>query len=163
MNHILKTRRGESPRPLFWSGLLNRRTVSLFALILLVGCGQSQPSYDLVEVTGKVLFDGKPIENIRVEFDSPVGARAFGMTDKTGAYHLFTPEYGDGAPAGEYLVRIRKSKQTAATVNIPSVYDENGVERVTVSNAQDAKNEYVFELKTNPDDDDLLDTNQGEE
>ncbi|QDV49839.1 DUF4198 domain-containing protein [Gimesia fumaroli] len=135
----------------------------IVVLMMLVGCGQEQPTYDLVAVTGKVLLDGKPVENIRVEFDSPVGARAFGMTDKDGAYQLETPEYGEGAPAGDYLVRVRRSKQTAPSLVIPLAYDDNGVERVTVSNDQGALNEYVFDLKSKPDQADLLKTNEGEQ
>src|SRR5579871_5417169 len=62
------------------------------------------------KVTGKVLYDGKPIKNAAVSFhptggDSVSALRPTGLTDENGVFTLIT-QNEDGAPAGEYRVTV---------------------------------------------------------
>jgi hypothetical protein len=76
---------------------------------LLAGCGNLSPSEATVyPVTGKVLLpDGKPLTSGRVEF-MPVkgGMPATGDLGPDGSFSLKTGTGLEGAPAGEYKVRL---------------------------------------------------------
>ncbi len=75
------------------------------------GCGQSDslPKLTVYEVKGKVLLgDGKPLTNGWVYF-VPKGDLTLtpsGVIGSDGSFSLTTGGSGDGAPAGEYKVRI---------------------------------------------------------
>ena len=82
--------------------------ISLFAF----GCGSKGIRTDIV--TGKVTFNGEPLEGAYVNF-SPVtpgvGNIAYGSTDKDGVYKLQTllgnPDAG--TTPGEYIITVSKS------------------------------------------------------
>ncbi|NJO24457.1 MAG: hypothetical protein HC868_18030, partial [Sphingomonadales bacterium] len=69
-------------------------------------CGSSGPK--LHPVSGKLLFDGKPIEGATLVFH-PVGGgdlKPSGTTKADGSFTLSTYPHGDGAPAGDYVVLV---------------------------------------------------------
>jgi hypothetical protein len=77
-------------------------------LLLLSGC-RSKEGTPCHPVRGKVLFRGKPAENVDVFFHpageaDPKAPRPHGKTDASGEFQLTTRRLYDGAPEGEYLV-----------------------------------------------------------
>jgi len=60
-------------------------------------------------ITGRVLIDGKPLQNATVFLHPPSGdggLRPVGHTRADGSFDITTYEVGDGAPAGEYRVTV---------------------------------------------------------
>lgn len=73
------------------------------------GCNDAAgPKRKLVKVTGTVQFDGKPLTQGTISFvaEGQGAVNAAGDIDGTGKYTLSTHEKGDGAPPGNYKVRI---------------------------------------------------------
>ncbi|QDV69473.1 hypothetical protein Poly24_31890 [Rosistilla carotiformis] len=76
------------------------------------GCGQQQHAGELpvYPLSGTVLVDGKPVENIQVALHSTnvkeTAKHYFpqGFTDAQGQIKVSTYADGDGAPAGDYRV-----------------------------------------------------------
>lgn len=93
-------------------------TLGLFA-----GCNTSpQSNYDavtLVEVSGTVTLDDKPLPNAVVMFEGENGQRSLGKTDENGYYTLQFDSEKKGTTPGEKTVRI----STAASI---SDEDEGG-------------------------------------
>ncbi len=102
-------------------------------LVALAGCGRSDslPSYHVYEVKGKVLLaDGKPLAGGWITFvpkgDLPVSPSAAIGPD--GSFALSTGGSGEGAPPGDYKVRVEapQLQQTASKPRkksiIPSKY-----------------------------------------
>jgi hypothetical protein len=94
-------------------GWLRRGAAGLMAaaLVALAGCGRSDslPSYQVYEVKGKVvLADGKPLGGGWITFvpkgELPVTPSAAIGSD--GTFSLNTGGSGDGAPPGDYKVRV---------------------------------------------------------
>jgi hypothetical protein len=81
------------------------------AMAALAGCGRSDslPSYQVYEVKGKVLLaDGKPLGGGWITF-VPKGdllVTPSAVIDSDGGFSLSTGGSGDGAPAGDYKVRV---------------------------------------------------------
>jgi hypothetical protein len=88
------------------------RWISRIGLVLVagvLGCGESRPSIGHVyEVKGKVVLpDGKPLSRGRIYFVRTDGALSSNGTIGTdGTFSLTTGSDGEGAPPGEYKVRI---------------------------------------------------------
>jgi hypothetical protein len=80
------------------------------ALGLLSGCKASpQSNYDavtLVEVSGTVTLDDKPLPNAIVKFEGENGQRSMGKTDEAGNYTLDFDSEKKGTTPGEKIVRI---------------------------------------------------------
>lgn len=81
------------------------------ALAMLTGCGRSDslPAYQVYEVKGQVLLaDGKPLDGGWISFvpqgDLPVTPAA--QIGSDGSFSLVTGGSGDGAPPGDYKVRV---------------------------------------------------------
>ncbi len=76
------------------------------AFCMFSGCGGN----GLVPVSGKVLLDGKPIENAAVMFQSEDGGvPATGITGPNGEFTLTTSGLGKGASVGKNGVTVVKS------------------------------------------------------
>jgi hypothetical protein len=100
---------------------LSRRSVG-FAWVALAGLvlgagqgcsgGKKSDPYGRV-VTGKVTYQGNPVEGAFVTFASAGGNSAFGRTDAEGKYKL-AASGSDKVPLGEYRVSIVKKEQQAA-------------------------------------------------
>lgn len=91
-------------------------TLPLLAF-LVAGCGSGAEGdagrVDTFETTGKITYNGKPVEDAIVSF-SPKGSHpaALGRTDANGTYSLRTYDEGDGAAAGDYIVLVTKETIT---------------------------------------------------
>jgi hypothetical protein len=93
------------------SGRLGLR-LSPFALVLAgallgTGCGQR----DAYPVRGRVLYEGKPAVGAvvflhPVDLSEPTRSRPSGRVGKDGSFSISTPNLGDGAKPGEYLVTV---------------------------------------------------------
>lgn len=80
---------------------------AMIALVAVAGCGPKT-----VGVSGKVVVDGRPAENVRVVFQSAskdlnVSPTAVGLTDREGAYSLsLADKKKRGAIPGSYAVYL---------------------------------------------------------
>lgn len=83
----------------------------IFLAATLAGCG---PGRDVVEVTGVVTMDGKPMDLVHVEFWSFNGPRSYGKTDAEGKFELVVDDATQekGAVAGEHQVALRDTWPT---------------------------------------------------
>ncbi len=88
----------------------------IFALTVFAGCGAGGESYEYAPVSGKVTFDGEPLENATVTFQ-PLGTAAnpgpnsYGKTDAQGNYTLKpvnVPNH-QGAVVGKHRVLITRN------------------------------------------------------
>jgi len=84
------------------------------AILLLsaIGCGPG-----LVPVTGRVTFDGQPVEGATVTLlpDDPAGTPAFGFTDATGRFEARTSNDAGMRP-GKYVVVVIKDEPATTPV-----------------------------------------------
>jgi len=77
--------------------------LSLGLLILIAGCGGNPHSVDYAEVSGKVLFQGKPLPGGRVSFVAVKGGfPASGIINEDGTYQI-------KAPIGEVQIGVDNS------------------------------------------------------
>jgi hypothetical protein len=105
------TRRLVSNRGLGGNGWLCWLGLGLGLLAEVAGCGDSSgapPVLTVYEVKGKVLLaDGKPLDAGRIYFVHANGATTSdGKIGADGSFSLATGNSGEGAPAGDYRVRI---------------------------------------------------------
>ncbi|MGQ0636570.1 MAG: hypothetical protein ACT4QC_18305 [Planctomycetaceae bacterium] len=82
-----------------------RAILVAFVCGLLGGCGGAQT---LAPVSGVVLYNGKPIENINVSFTPRKGRPAAGASNAGGQFQLRTATENDGAFVGEHVVTIHQ-------------------------------------------------------
>ncbi|MFO1064461.1 MAG: carboxypeptidase regulatory-like domain-containing protein [Pirellulales bacterium] len=135
----------------------NTTLVLLFlpVFVSLIGCGSSGPQ--LVDVSGKVTVDGKPVPNAIVTFNplTPGGSNSLGKTDAQGFYRLEFSQDKKGAMVGEHDVDIVAKKiskndlpddgsvVSTEFVEIPAKYRKRGSLKVKVENKSNTIN---FEL-----------------
>ncbi len=88
-----------------------------------VGCGGGTGFEKPVPVTGKVVFQGKPVDGAMVTFLSKAegtGRSASGQTAADGSFSLTTFKTGDGALPGDYIVTVSKVERGSDTSYDPS-------------------------------------------
>ncbi|MBM80742.1 MAG: hypothetical protein CMJ78_09130 [Planctomycetaceae bacterium] len=95
--------------------MLNRSLLFVLSVSLFVGCGGGSDRMATVKVSGKVTFNGQPLEGAQVQFLSDGegvnrGPAARGTTNAQGEYTLSTYEPGDGAVPGKKKVTITKTE-----------------------------------------------------
>lgn len=147
-------------------------TILTLAVLLSFGCGPGNP-YDTVKVTGTVLVDGQPMQDVNVSFnpDGSDAPDAYGSTDAKGEFTLTIPgaPVGSGAVPGVYHPTFRKivteerpkaetpEEQAAledkypvkTTYVVPEKYGNrttSGIDSVKVEKGQ--PNVFKFELST---------------
>jgi hypothetical protein len=90
----------------------------------LTGCGKS----DLVQVKGKVLLDGQPVEGAVVLFHPSAsvtrgnGGRAY--SDSNGAFQATTPQGRKGLFPGDYAITLSGKKRPAGVNPRPETPEE---------------------------------------
>lgn len=89
-----------------------RRIVCSLLLLCALGCG---PGF--VPVTGRVTFDGKPLEGATVTLlpEDPAGTPAFGLTDAAGRFEARSGNDA-GMRTGKYAVVVTKDEPAAVPV-----------------------------------------------
>jgi hypothetical protein len=112
----------------------------------LAGCGSG-----LGSVEGTVTLDDKPVQGVEVTFE-PVGdegGTATGYTDEKGHYALHYPGRQEGAPPGEYTVRLAGAEVLdgdAPPLRIPARYNSESDLKRTV---ESGTNTFNFALTSN--------------
>lgn len=80
-------------------------------LILTTGCGGSinadYSQLDLVDVSGKVTLDGKPLAGATVAFEANDGTFSSGVTNDNGDFDLMFNTEKSGCLTGDKIVRIQ--------------------------------------------------------
>ena len=88
---------------------------SLMTIVLMAGCNSSpRPDYndvELVQVSGTVELDGKPLSDAVVTFEAPTGQFSFAQTDARGYYSLRFDSVKYGTEPGEKTVRISTARR----------------------------------------------------
>ena len=125
-----------------YSNLLTAALVSC----VVVGCSTApQIDYEsagLVDVSGTVTMDGKPLANAMVFFETPDERFSYGRTDESGHYEMRFDNHAMGVMPGPKTVRI--STSMAATE------DEASIRQVeTVPAKYNKKSELKREVKPN--------------
>jgi len=102
--------------PIFYPHRFAIVGVSVFSLILIIGCGGGNPAAKgLVPASGAVTLDGTPIGGVTMTFhktqpgDQPGGAC---ISKSDGSFAVNTYGDGDGIFPGEYKVTLSKSEIT---------------------------------------------------
>ena len=102
--------------------------VAALTVSQLVGCsgsddGNRRPT---APTSGVVKYKGQPVEGATVTFTTvqdPISA--FGITDASGKFSLFTYEEGDGAVIGEHDVTITKTDGVTPKAEPPSTGNQD--------------------------------------
>ena len=95
---------------------MNRASRSVFGVVLfglLAGCAGGP---NLTEVTGTLTLNGKPLDNVRVEFlpdpeAKTSGPRSTGVTDGEGRFKMTCENQQSGAVVGTHRVTLTDLKQ----------------------------------------------------
>lgn len=110
---------GPSRRRGFASHRLGRVLV-LAGAVAVAGCQR------IVDVTGTVLLDGKPVKGVIVVFDPPSTDQPRGVasTDEHGVYRLrrLGPGSKPGVPTGSYKVKVMSDMDNPGGGRIPEKY-----------------------------------------
>jgi len=82
------------------------------SVVVIAGCTPREQRLPTFPVTGRVVYDGKPVANASLVFHaiSAIGdaPKPRGKTDANGDFKLTTYDTEDGAPAGEYRVTVEQ-------------------------------------------------------
>ena len=117
------------------------------------GCfGPPTVTYKMIPVAGTITFEGEPLANADVMFDSADYPRGFGTTDEFGRFTVITRQFGAGLPAGKYRVLITGSEKTTIrgsgkAIQVATVYRESGVGHVSIDTSTGPLS---FDLKAKP-------------
>jgi hypothetical protein len=127
----------------------------LAAILVIAGCQQGPT---MVPVTGKVLYNGKPLKFGSVVFQPPSGQPAQGEIQSDGTFTLSTYRPQDGAVVGKHKVRITcyesqrpgakemPGEQMLGKMLIPekySLFDQSGF---TADVRAEGNDPFIFEL-----------------
>jgi len=126
--------------------------VLLIVVAVSAGCGAPTANYSMIPVEGTITFEGEPLSNAEVMFDSPDGPRGFGVTDENGMFSVKTRQFGAGLPAGKYRVLVTSSEKTrirgaGKPVTLATSYRESGVARVSIEAGMQP---FAFDLTAKP-------------
>jgi hypothetical protein len=128
-----------SPRRFSAAGLA-ARTAVVFALLAATSCGEGKYPKTYA-VKGKVLVDGQPAKDCQVSLHRLSGpqlsapATPSGVTDDNGDFELTSYVANDGAPEGEYVVKIEWRERSGITKS-----DFEGIDRLGGDYASTDKN-----------------------
>ena len=100
---------------LYWN-TCGLRSFAGFAILVAVGCTEPSNRKPTYPVSGQVVVDGQPAENLAVRahqiegFDAENPTYASAFTDAEGRFVLSTYEAGDGIPEGKYSLTFMWGK-----------------------------------------------------
>lgn len=91
--------------------------ICLSAIFLFVGCTGGLEKFPLVDVSGTVTCEGKPVPNAIVFFEplrsgesATTGKQGFATTDSEGRFVVSTYGENDGAVVGKHIIRVGKTE-----------------------------------------------------
>lgn len=123
-----------------------------------LGCGSSY-ELPLADVEGRVLIDGRPLEQGQVLFVPEKGRGAHASIAPDGTFTLSTYGDGDGAIVGPHRVSVSSRSTTGDDPNnidapkishIPERYSNPATSGLTFQVESDKTNEPIFELSSHP-------------
>lgn len=135
--------------------MMRCKRCAMLIVLTLVGCERGP---QMAPVSGKVLYNGKPLEFGSVTFQPPSGQPAVGFIRPDGTFTLSTYRPGDGAVVGLHQVRIACYESQRGQVEkgpgeptlgqplIPlkyTLFDQSGL---TADVREDRSEPFVFEL-----------------
>jgi hypothetical protein len=135
------------------------RVIAILGIFVLSGCGAGDgyAELGLVEVTGTVTLDDKPLAGANVSFESADKRSATGKTDAAGKYSLMYDSQTRGTTPGPKIVRITTAEvgegggaaegSAAAKESIPPRYNRQSELTADVSASNKIFN---FDLKSAP-------------
>ena len=129
-------------------GRVLRPAIALFVITWIgvsSGCSGAGDRLDIGEVTGLIIFDGKPLANASVAFSQQGFRPTVGTTDAQGRYELVYIRDIKGPAVGKHTVRIKQFDQDADP--IPRRYNYDSEVTADVDPGQNAIN---FDLKSSP-------------
>ncbi len=134
-------------------GLSAVRILSLVAVVLLVGCGDSGPPR--AKVTGKVTYKDQPLETGTITFVPQDPGHPYGYAEirANGTYTAHTPDFGSGVAIGSYKVMISAVKDTGPeSPVVPLIPDHYSSDQMSGLTAEVSQGENVidFSLQDNP-------------
>lgn len=98
--------------------MFKRRYVAIVASMLLLGCGGSASDRPQVApVSGRLVKDGKPVAEARIEFTPDNGAASSATTDPDGNFELVYVDGTRGAKIGTHQVRVTIGGQAMASAD----------------------------------------------
>lgn len=126
----------------------NKIHFAFLALILfgVWGCRPAGPELGIV--TGKILFDEKPLANVVVQFEPSRGRPAIAITNSDGEYRLDYTQNKSGATIGVHIVRITTHQALTKGLSperIPAKYNKNST---LTADVKPGKNVFDFSLKS---------------
>jgi hypothetical protein len=137
----------------------SRQTTFFSGLLLIAaaagGCNRGPK---MAPVTGKVLYNGRPLEFGTVTFQPPSGQPAQSDIQSDGTFTLSTYRLNDGAVVGTHKVRITcyesqrpgapkvPGEQTLGKLLIPQKYTLFDRSGFTADVREDRKEPFVFEM-----------------
>lgn len=121
-------------------------------LVALAGCNGGRS--DQVHVTGKVLYNDKPVEGAHVMFVPDGGRPASAVTDTNGLFQLGTFDPNDGAILGTHRVTVTKMSNGANADDpyaprkseLPIRYRRTDTSGLSVEVVADGDNDFLFDL-----------------
>ncbi|HBN76321.1 MAG TPA: hypothetical protein DD473_10985 [Planctomycetaceae bacterium] len=108
----------------------NISTLFCSLIICIAGCGygQATPNYDtidLIDVSGKVTFDGQPLAGAVVSFIDEASSRmSYGITNADGKYQLRFDRQKNGVTPGSKIVKVSTSTVIEGVNDSDVVIDE---------------------------------------
>jgi hypothetical protein len=132
--------------------------LTTLALLSLPGCGKSGYSeLGLVDVTGTVTLDNKPLAGAKIAFEGDDKRSAMGTTDSSGHYTLMYDSQTRGTTPGAKIVRITTVElgegggaaegAPVAKESLPARYNRQSELKADVSASNKTFN---FDLKSAP-------------
>ncbi|HEY2412610.1 MAG TPA: carboxypeptidase regulatory-like domain-containing protein [Pirellulaceae bacterium] len=132
--------------------------LTTLALFSLPGCGKSgYAELGLVDVSGAVTLDNKPLAGAKVAFEGDDKRSAIGTTDSSGKYALMYDSQTRGTTPGAKIVRITTAEvgegggaaegAVVAKESLPARYNQKSELKADVSAANKTFN---FDLKSAP-------------
>ncbi len=115
----MPTKLADLPAAVRFSRVLRRAVPGVSLCLLLLGCGEGEPS--LVPVSGVVTLDGAPLKDATIEFLPPGGWGSIGRTDDAGRYELLYRARSKGATPGKHTVRISTRIEKDADSTNPEI------------------------------------------
>jgi hypothetical protein len=129
------------------------------------GCGGQNDAagkVDVFPVSGKVVLpDGKPLQSGRIVFVSKDGmSSSTGKIGEDGTFTLTTGVSGEGAPAGEYKIRLEpdetklkavpKGSRPGAALPFPGKYTDESTSELTATITSGTNQLAPFKLVNQP-------------
>ncbi len=86
--------------------VLSFGVAALSALLLAVsaGCGGGSNPYDVVEISGTLTYEGRPVGDVGLIFTPEEGRPSQAITDAEGKFKLFYSQSESGAQVGKHTV-----------------------------------------------------------